>query len=380
MRYFLVAGEVSGDIHGAALMQALREYDLGAEFAYCGGEAMRTVAGGAEPVVHCQELAIMGFAEVLKKGSTLLRLQRRTRRAIRAFAPDRLILIDSSGFNLPLARYASRRGGRVVYYIPPKAWAWNRRRVHALRRHTEAVYPILPFEEAFYRRYGVNAHYLGNPLIDELDAALHSEDFPTLEAFRREVGAGEGQTLVALIPGSRRQEVERILPVMLRALSADPAMVAVVTAAPGLTDELYEKIIEQCRGAATVKLVRGRTHAAMRHCRAGLVTSGTATLEAALLGLPQVVLYRAHPASVAIARKLVRIPYFSLVNLILEAPCVPELIQETASPERAAQELLALLPEGKARQAQLEGYARLNHAMGSPGVNQRIAQSIIAMG
>lgn len=375
MRYFLLAGEASGDAHGARLIEALRVRDPQAQYMFCGGELMAKAAG-TPPLVSYRELALMGFGEIVQHIVRIARLQRKIRRTLLSFSPDAFIPIDSSGFNMPLVRYAKRHHLRVFYYIPPKAWAWNRRRVRSLRNYTDAVYAILPFEESFFSRYGVTCRYFGNPLLDELNLKKKRKGDKHERAFREALGV-ESEPLIALIPGSREQEIRCNLPVMLRVAEQMPAYHFVITAAPALSDALYGTHIKDCGAKQRVHLIRDATHDAMRFCEAGLVTSGTATLEAALLGLPQVVVYRSSALSVWIARRLVYAPYISLVNLIMGRRVVTELIQEEATPAKIQDELEKVLPSGTAHNALQEAYVELSALLGEPGVSDRMAEDMI---
>lgn len=393
MRYFLVAGEASGDIHGAHLAEAILKEDAQAQFAFCGGEQLARITG-REPVVHYRSLAIMGFVEVLLQARRVLQCQRKALQAIKEFAPDTLILIDSSGFNLPIARALQGTPIRIYYYIPPKVWAWNPGRAKPLGQFTEGVFPILPFEEPFLKERGVKASYLGNPLLDELPL----EPSPLLPSEREEarcslwaaITSGNGcpkregapsnlhpPPLIALIPGSRRQEVTRNLPLMLRVAEQLPNYHFVITGAPSLPDALYHEQLEKASCRERMHLLRNATHLAMRACDAGLVTSGTATLEAALLGLPQVVVYRGNPLTIWIGRRLVHVQYISLVNLVANRSIVPELIQGDATLQNTLSHLRDLLPGQPARGVMIEGYREVRTILGSPGVSQRVARAIL---
>lgn len=359
LRYYLIAGEASGDLHGAGLVRELRRLDPQAVIRGWGGERM--AAAGAEIVKDYRELAFMGFVEVVKNLGTILRNFRECRRDIEAFAPDRIVLIDYPGFNLRMAKWARPRGYDITYYISPQLWAWHSSRVRQVKKNVDRMLVILPFEEAFYAEYGVKATFVGHPLLDVIE--------PT--------GPGSG-THVALLPGSRSQEISRTLPVMLEAAASRPAERYVIAAAPGQNPSVYRELVEGNPSPPNVEVVTGDTYGILGGARAALVTSGTATLETALFGVPQVVCYRGGALNYWLARRLVadRIKYISLVNLVMDAEVVPELIQDELTPERLGMELDKIL-NGDQRGEQRRQLLRLRQKLGSGGAARRAATAIV---
>ena len=376
MKYYLIAGEASGDLHASHLMQALKEEDPAAEFRFLGGDAM--AACGGTCVRHYREIAYMGFLPVLMHARTILRAIRLCRRDVLRYRPDCLILVDYPGFNLSIARYVKEHSDiPVYYYISPKIWAWKEHRIRQIRRDVDELFSILPFEVGFYRRHDYAIHYTGNPTLDETREFLsaYSEDFPS---FCCRTGLEE-RPVLALLSGSRRQELKDNLPRMLRAAAEFPDWQCVVAGAPGLGPEDYAPYLRPAGAGQGVRIVWGETYALLRHAGAALVTSGTATLEAALLGCPQVVCYYAPlgPLVRYLKKKLLKVPYISLVNLIGGRKIVEELVADEANPGRMARELRALLPGAPGREAMLRGYADVAARLGEPGSARRTARTLL---
>ena len=368
MRYYLIAGEPSGDLHGSYLIRAIRAADPAAEFRAWGGDLM--AAAGAELVKHYRELAFMGVVEVVKNLPTILRNQRYCREDIAGWKPDRLVLIDYSGFNLRIAAWASPAGYDVSYYISPQVWATRSGRVKQIRRFVDRMLVILPFEEAWYAERGVAATFVGHPLLDVVDAAPQPE--PAL------LGEIEGP-VVALLPGSRTQEITVALPLMLAAASRHPEYTYVVAGAPGRDPDFYQPIIASCdRAPENLHLIHNATYPLLRRAHAAVVTSGTATLETALFGVPQVVVYRGNWLAYRIARWMVgsRIRYISLVNLVMDEAIVPELIQADFSPGNLSSHLAEIL-DGPVRNEQLRRLAELRSRLGAGGAAVRAARAIV---
>lgn len=363
MKYYLVAGEASGDLHGANLMKALKDEDANAEFRYFGGDKMK--AEGGELIKHYAEMAFMGFTEVVLNLQTILRNMKACKRDILLYKPDVLILIDFPGFNLKIARFAKENGIKVCYYISPKVWAWNQKRVLKIKRDVDKMFCILPFEVSFYKKWGMAVDYVGNPLLDE--KAL----FVTNPDFRQKNELSEGE-IIALLPGSRKQEIQRLLPDMLSVTEEFPDHQFVVAAAPGILTAYYQQFI----GSKNVKLVFGQTYDLLNIAAAAVVASGTATLETALFKVPQVVVYRGGTISIAIARMLVKIRFISLVNLIMDREVVTELIQEDCNTQNIT-ECLVGLTSGSKREELLEDYNDLAEIMGEAGASARTAKLII---
>lgn len=335
MKYYLIAGEASGDLQGRYLVRALRQEDHFAEIRCWGGDGMQEA--GATVVKHFRDLAFMGFFEVLRNLPTILRNLRFCKEDIRAFQPDVLVLIDYPGFNLRIAQWAKTQGIKVVYYISPQVWAWKSDRVKMMKQCIDRLLVILPFEKAYYRKHWEwEVDYVGHPLAQitaEKIAAYPPAAHPT------------GQ--VALLPGSRKQEIRKKLPVMLSVCKYFPDHRFVVAAAPGLEMEFYQSFLQ---GYPNVQIRQGHTYDILLESDAALVTSGTATLETALLGIPEAVCYKGNPLSYLIAKRLIKIPYISLVNLILDKPVVNEFIQDAMKEDNLRKELNELLYNADRRQ------------------------------
>ncbi len=377
MKYFLIAGEASGDLHAAHLMQALRAEDPSAEFRFFGGDRMAAVGGRL--LRHYRDLAYMGFIPVLLHLRTILRGARQCEAAISLWRPDVVILVDYPGFNLRVARFVRRAAlCPVYYYISPKIWAWKERRIHAIRRDVDHLYSILPFEVDFFEgKHHYPITYVGNPTVDEVAA---------WQTARPDAGAAGGDLpLIALLPGSRRQEVADNLSRMLRAAApyAGQGYRLAVACAPALPLDFYRHIVERsCPGALEAgwcQLVEDRTYALLAQAKAALVTSGTATLETALFRVPQVVCYYIGCGwFISILRRLLlKVPYISLVNLVCGEEVVPELVAGAMTVGNVRSHLASILPGGGRRAAMLEGYARMAARLGSPGAPRRAAADMV---
>jgi lipid-A-disaccharide synthase len=363
MKYYLVAGEASGDLHGANLMKALKVEDAAANFRYFGGDKMQ--AEGGDLVKHYADMAFMGFTEVILNLRTIFKNLKACKTDILAHKPDVLILIDFPGFNLKIAEFAKQSNIKVFYYISPKIWAWNQKRVLKIKRDVDQMFCILPFEVDFYKNWGMDVHYVGNPLLDE--KAQFSQDV----AFREHQGLSE-QKIIALLPGSRKQEIERLLPDMLSVTESFPDYQFVIAAAPTFTEAYYNQFI----GNKKVKLVFSQTYNLLHNAHVALVASGTATLETALFKIPQVVLYRGGAISVGIARLVIKIRFISLVNLIMDRKVVDELIQEDCNTQKVISTLNPLL-EGDVRVKMLADYNELRDKMGNAGASERTAKLVV---
>ncbi len=366
MKYFLIAGEASGDLHASYLIKAIGRRDPRAEFAFAGGDKMAEAAGKS-PVIHYRDMAFMGVWDVLTHLGTIRRNFRRVRQAIDRMRPDAVILTDYPGFNLRMAKWAKRRGYKVFYYISPKMWAWKEGRVELIRRYVDRMLVILPFEVNFYRRHGIEAVYVGNPVAEE--TALYRP--PGRQTFLARHGWDE-KPLVALLPGSRRQEIRHMLPLMMSLPDKFPAFRFVVAGAPSLERAIYERYGLR----EDTPLVFDETYDLLAHAHMAVVTSGTATLETALFGVPQVVGYRTHPLQYHIGKHLVKIKYFSLVNLILDRPAVPELLQHDFNTESVAEHLNAL-DHGDAREEMLAHYRELAAMLKEKTASEEAARVIL---
>jgi lipid-A-disaccharide synthase len=364
MKYYLIAGEASGDLHGANLMKALKLADKNSQFRFLGGDLMK--AQGGELVRHYSEMAFMGFIEVLFNLRTILRNLKETKRDLLAYQPDALILIDFPGFNLKIAEFAKKKGIKVFYYISPKVWAWNQKRVLKIQRVVDRMFCILPFEVDFYKSWGMSVDYIGNPLLDAI------ADFKANPCFKEEHNL-QDKRIIAFLPGSRKQEITKILPVMLQVADQFPNYQCVIAGAPSLPHEFYDVLI----ASRNVPIVYDQTYDLLKNADAAVVTSGTATLETALLDIPQVVVYKANAISIAIARLVVKIKYISLVNLIMDKPVVKELIQEECNARVIGQELNAILHDPVYRSQILIDYQQLSEKMGEPGASGRTARLIV---
>ena len=368
MTYYLIAGERSGDLHGANLITAIREHDPAARFRAWGGEQMATAR--ADVVRHYRDLAFMGFWEVLKNLGTIRSYLQECQADIAAYQPDVLILIDYAGFNLRMAKWAKKRGIRVFYYISPKVWAWNQRRALAIKANVDKLFVILPFEKTFFQKFDYAVEYVGNPLLDALAQHLPDERVRfQLAQFRN------NKPLVALLPGSRRQEITAMLPVMLATTRHFPDYRFVVGTVDNLPTDLYDELLANY---PDVGRVANAAYDLLAMSTAALVTSGTATLETALLHVPQVVCYRTSVVNYAIAKRLIAVPYLSLVNLIMDQPLVTELIQKTLNTAQLTAELRAILPGGERREKMLAGYDELQRRMGEPGASARAGAAMVA--
>ena len=373
MKYYLIVGEASGDLHASHLMEALKEADSRAEFRFFGGDLMAAVGGA--PVKHYRELAYMGFVPVLLHLRTIFANMRRCKEDIVAWQPDVLILVDYPGFNLSIAEFVHARTRiPVYYYISPKIWAWKEYRIKNIKRDVDELFSILPFEVDFFEgkhRYPI--HYVGNPTLDEVAAfrAGYAEDFG---AFASRNGL-TGKPIIALLAGSRRQEIKDNLPDMLRAAAAFPDYQPVLAGAPGIEPEYYARYI----GGADVAVVYGQTYPLLSHAQAALVTSGTATLETALFRVPQAVCYHT-PVGKLIAflkRHILKVKYISLVNLIADSEVVKELVADQMTVERMRQELERILHEPDYREQMLAGYDYMASRLGETGAPRRAARLMV---
>ena len=375
MKYFLIAGEASGDLHAAHLMKALLAIDPSASFRYYGGDCMQAVGGTL--LCHYRHLAYMGFVQVALHLPTILRGLRRCKAEIDSWRPDAVILVDYPGFNLKIAKYVSRQAlCPVYYYISPKIWAWKEHRIHAIRRYVDRLFSILPFEVDFFeKKHHYPISYVGNPTMDEVSAYLSEHGQPR----------PDGHT-IALLPGSRRQEITDNLSRMLQAVKplcmeggGEPAWLIRIAVAPSMPRDLYTAIVQRAGlPARSVQLVEERTYDLLHHATAALVTSGTATLETALFRVPQVVCYfmRCGWLVSRIRPYFLKVPFISLVNLIVGREVVPELVAGDMTAEEVRRRLLHILPGAPGRAAMLQGYDELAGKLGQPGAPRRAAAEI----
>ena len=365
MRYYLIAGEASGDLHGANLMRALKEEDPSAQFRFWGGDAMTAVAGH-EPVRHIRDLAIMGFVEVVMHLRTVLGNIAFCKDDIADFMPHVIVGIDYPGFNLKIEKWARQHGLRVTHYISPNLWAWKKGRIKGMRRTLDRLCYILPFEQKFFADNDMpQAVYVGHPLLDAIDS---SEISPLPSPLSSPV--------IALLPGSRRMELKNSLPLMVQLAKRHPEFRFVVAGMSLLGEEAYRKYIP---AGSNVEVVYDETYSLLSAAHAAVVCSGTATLETALFNVPQVVCYRANPISIAIARQLVgkRIKYISLVNLIADSPVVTELIQNDFNLARLEEEFRLIATDDANRARMCSQYAQMRLLLGGGGASRRTAHEII---
>ena len=369
MRYYIIAGEASGDLHGANLMRALLRKDPDAQFRFWGGDSMREVAG--EPVRHIRDLAIMGFVEVILHLRTVLGNIRLCKQDILQYRPDAIVFIDYPGFNLRIAKFTHKHGFKNIHYISPQLWAWKKGRIKTMRRDLDCLCYILPFEQDFYaHNHFPQAVYVGHPLLDAVSQYQQqaSENNP--------IGT-HTRPIIALLPGSRKQELKRVFPLMLRIADTHPEYDFVVAGMSLLGKKYYQPFIAS---HSNISVVYDQTYTLLSCSFAALVCSGTATLETALFNVPQVVCYKANPISVAIARQLVssRIKYISLVNLILDAPLVTELIQQDLNFDRLNHEFALITVNADNRQRIAQGYSQLYSILGNAGASDHTADAIIS--
>ncbi len=359
-RVFILCGEASGDLHAANLVREWKEMDQDTVFQAWGGD--RLIAENVPVLKHVKELSFMGFIEVLKHLFTILSNFKECKRSLMEFKPDAIILVDFPGFNLRMARWAKEQGITVIYYISPQLWAWKQGRIKQVKRYVDFMYCILPFEKAFYARFNYKVSYFGHPLLDEIHRfkqqgfSLASSNHPT----------------VALLPGSRLQEVRRKLPIMLAAVKNLEGYQVVIACSNQLPLEIFEEF-----DVGNAQLVFGKTYEVLQSSQFALVTSGTATLETALFRVPQVVCYKSNTLSYWIARQVVKIRYISLVNLILNEPLVEELIQHRCNERTIRAELNRLIQDDGYRNSMIAGYDRLIVELGNQGASQRIAASML---
>lgn len=369
MKYYIIAGEASGDLHGSNLVASLRTQDPEAKIRAWGGEKMRR--NGANVVKNYHELAFMGFVEVLMNLRTILKNFSFCKKDITEFNPDAIILIDYPGFNLKVAKWAHQKGYKVFYYISPQVWAWKHRRVYKIKKVVDKMLCILPFEKKFYDSYNVDCQFVGHPLLDEI-AKVNPVD---KNKFYKSNRLNPKKEIIAMLPGSRKQEVSRMLTVMLDVVKQFPNYQFVIACAPSLPVSYYKEIIGD---KANVRLVVNRTYQLLQLSSAAMVTSGTATLETALFDVPEVVCYKANKVSYIIARQLAKVRFICLVNLIMDREVVKELIQNDLTANNVANELKSLLASSKRQKKLLEDYEELKSVLGNAGASDKAAEIIIA--
>ena len=372
MKYMIVAGEASGDLHASNVIEAIRKIDAESEFRFVGGDLM-SKAARVNPDIHYDKLNVMGFSEVLRKLPVLLSNLKSAKRIIKEYHPDVLILVDYPGFNLKLAKYAHKLGIRVDYFISPKVWAWKEWRVKAIKKYVDNMYSILPFEENFYQKHNYKVKYVGNPSVQEIDRALGH--LPPKKHFMERQGFTDiEKPIIALLPGSRKGEIKNNLPIMIEVAKRFPEYQFAIAAAPAVPEKFYREIAQD----PGLQVVFGATPTLLKYSVAAMVTSGTATLETALIGTPQVVCYRANglKLSYKIMEKLLNVRYVSLPNLIMNNSIVPEMLVHNCTVEKVARELSPLLQHSPKREWQVNGYKNMRRRLGNSVAAEYVAELI----
>lgn len=373
MKYMLIAGEASGDLHASRLIAEIKKRDSAAVFLFIGGDLMAKEAG-TEPELHYRELNVMGFSEVLRKLPSIFSTMRTARKMLDDFKPDSLILVDYPGFNLRVAKAAHKRGIRTDWYISPKVWAWKAWRIKQIKKYISYMYSILPFEPDFYHRHGFDRiTYVGNPSVEETDYALGH--LPPVKHFIERNGLNGDLPIIALLPGSRKGEIRCNLPVMMEAVKRFTGYQIVVAAAPSIPEKFYREVALD----PGLNVVFGATPSLLKYSMAAIVTSGTATLETALIGTPQVVCYRSNGSRLTykIMRRLVKVNYVSLPNLIVNNKIVPELLLHDCTPANISRELSPLLQNSPSRDWQLQGYRLMRRKLGNTVAPAYAAELIV---
>lgn len=370
MKYFLIAGEASGDLHASHLIESLKQLDPEAQFRFLGGDMMSAQAG-TQPIIHYRDMAYMGFADVVRHLGKILGFLGTARRSIDEWQPAAVILVDYPSFNLKVAKYAHNLGIPVHYFISPKVWVWKEWRVKDIRRYVNHMYCILPFEPDWYRERDYKATYVGNPTVQEVAQA--SKDFPDFAQFIEEFGLAD-KPIIALVPGSRVREIRDNLPLMLEAAARHPEYQSVIAGAPSIDDSLYRDVM----GNQAVPVLRDATYPLVHHARVAIVTSGTATLETALLGTPQVACYRFNGSKLSynFYRRLLTGKYVTLPNLIVDEPVIPELLMHLCTVDSIDSHLSQLLADSDERATMLGGYQRLAERLGTDVCTETAARLI----
>ena len=372
MKYYLIAGEPSGDLHGANLIRGLRKADPEAQFRFWGGDLMADAGGKTNLRKHYRETSFFGVVQVLRNLGTIRRQMRECQDDIAAFAPDVVILVDYPGFNMKIARWAHEHGLRTFYYIAPKVWASREGRVKGIQRYVDRLFVIFPFECDYFPKHGIEPVFEGNPLVDALEARRGT--LPAPEEFRRRNGL-DSRPVIALLAGSRRSEIRKNMPLMARLAERFPGHQFVVAGVPWLDPALYEEHI----AGSPIRYVCDQTYETLAAAEAAVVASGTATLETALLGIPEVVVYRLAPLEYYGMPLVVRCPWVSLVNLNLRREAVAEVLQSNLDVTRAERELRAILPGGEKRQRMLADFEELRTVIGGPGASDRFARRMVEL-
>lgn len=367
MKYYLIAGEASGDLHASNLMKSISGLDKNAEFRFFGGDLMQETGGTL--VRHYRDMAFMGLVDVLANIRTISKNLDFCKSDISEWNPDAVILVDYAGFNLRVAEFVKKKEIKVFYYISPKVWAWRKSRIEKLKKFTDRIFVIFPFEVDYFRNNELEVEFYGNPLMDSV--AHYKKRKESEKEFREEYKLGDDR-VVALLAGSRKHEIMRCLPEMLKASSAFPEVRFVIAGTRSVPEEIYRKII----GKYKVDLIFNKTYDILSIAKAAVVTSGTATLETAIFKVPQVVIYKTSPLNYIIGRPFIRIRFFSLVNLIAGREVVKELLQFNLA-GKITRELNAILRDKQYQKEILEGYNEIHSNIGSHGTSERVAKRIL---
>ena len=372
MKYMVIAGEASGDLHASQLIKYIKQFDTEADFRFFGGDLMADEAR-RKPDLHYNRMNVMGFSEVFRKLPDLISNLRKARKLLREYKPDALILVDYPGFNLTIAPYAHKLGIPVHYFISPKVWAWKEYRVRKIKKYVDHLYSILPFEVDFFKKHNYNVTYVGNPSVQEV--AYSMGHLPPKKHFLERQGLNDDRPIIALLPGSRRGEIRNNLPLMIEAAKRFPEFQYVVGAAPAVGEKFYREVAQD----PGLKLVFGCTPTLLKYSQAAVVTSGTATLETALIGTPQVVVYRANGLAISykIMEKLLKVKYVALPNLIVNNEIVPELLVHKCTVASIARELSPLLQPSPRREFQLQGYRTMQRRLGNYVAAEYAAEKIV---
>ncbi len=365
MRYYIIAGERSGDLHGGNLVKALRKQDTNASLRGFGGENMQQA--GVDLTVHYKDLAFMGLVEVLTNLNKISNYIKKCKEDILQFQPDVIILIDYGGFNRRIAKFGKKQGIRVFYYIPPKVWAWYQSRALELKQNVDRLFVILPFEKPFFKKFDWDVDYVGNPVLDAVKAHVPDEQFFSRYSFDTKL------PLVALLPGSRKQELKTIIPLMASVVKKFPTTQFAVAAVSNLDQAMYSEL----KALPNVKFVFEDTYNLLLHVKAAIVTSGTATLETALFRVPQVVVYRTSFLTYQIVKRLIKVPYISLVNLIADKEVVKEMIQGDANQEKVSEEINLLLNDEVYRNNMMKNYDEIIRILDIGSASENTAKLMV---
>ncbi len=365
MRYYIIAGEASGDLHGSRLIKALSHHDTKANFRCWGGDLMKALPN-VSFAKHIKDLSFMGFVEILSHLKTIKQNFIFCKQDITDFHPDVVIFIDYPGFNLRMAKWVKRKGFKTFYYISPQLWAWKKGRIEIIRQYIDKMFVILPFESTFYQENGIEVIYEGHPLKDIVDEAITKEDNSDF---------GNTKPIIALLPGSRKQEIQRKLPVMLQIINQFNDYQFIIAAAPSIAETFYRQFI----AGKNVQILYNQTYSLLKNAKAALVTSGTATLETALFGVPEIVCYKSGFLSYLIAKRLIKVKFISLVNLIMDKSVVKELIQQDCQKDKIIAELKKILNDKTYQNQILENYNTLRIKLGEKGMVDRIGKKMVSL-